>query len=90
MIRHPVPPSHEYLCKEKAPGAPRSRGHYSPCESFTRNRGGFSFDGHRDSSLYRKSDLGAEGLRGGYLQAFSLQKYSNSTFAGAMASEICR
>jgi hypothetical protein len=90
MTPRPLPLSHEYLCKEKAMGAPRSRGRYSPCESFTHDRGGFSFGGHRDSSLYRKEDLGAEGLRGRYLQAFSLQKYSNSTFAGAMASGIYR
>ncbi len=43
----------------------------------TGNRGGFSFDGHRLSSLYRILIQGALRLMPGYFPASSLQKYSN-------------
>jgi hypothetical protein len=73
-LRGPV--LHEYLGEEKAHGAPRSRDHYNPCESFTRGRGGFSFGGHRDSSLYRGPSLSDAGLMGRNVNAFSLNTYS--------------
>jgi len=76
-MRHRIRSSlHEYLAEEKAQGAPRSRGHYNPRESFTRGRGGFSFGGHRDSSLYRGPILADAGLIGRLADAFSLHKYS--------------
>ena len=45
-------------------------------------RGGFSFGGHRLSSLYRRSIRRRTWLRLDYQPASSLQKYSNATSAG--------
>jgi hypothetical protein len=46
-------------------------------------RGGFSFGGHRLSSLHRSADQSALTLMRGYLAASSLPKYSNPALAAA-------
>ena len=71
----------EYLGKEetgarRGRGAPRSSSVTRSSGSCTVDRGGFSFGGHRLSSLYRKTDPGAPGLILGYPAASSLEKYS--------------
>ena len=51
----------------------------------TGNRGGFSFDGHRLSSLYRAAIQTAFWLILHYGPALSLQKYSNPAAPRALA-----
>lgn len=71
----------EYLGKEKATmdlfkDAPRLPSAHATDRIFTDNRGDFSLDGHRLSSLYRKSETAFSVLTNRYFSAFSLQKYS--------------
>ena len=51
----------------------------------TGNRGGFSFDGHRLSSLYRSPTQSPLRLMSDYCPTFSLQKYSNPAAPLALA-----
>jgi hypothetical protein len=70
-----------YFGKEKAAkDAPRLTSTWA-----INNRGGFSFDGHRLSSLYRAVTFGLAWLRRRYDSAYSLPKYSESTSAGVTA-----
>lgn len=68
----------EYLNKEKTKGAPRPVSAQSACLNST-DQGGFSFDGHRLSSLYRGPLKTILWLTNPYV--FSLQKYSYSDSA---------
>ncbi len=80
----------EYLCKEKSKGAPRPSSGIRSCGLSNVDRGGFPFDGHRDSSLYRNTEDGRAGLTKRCAAAvFSLSKYSNSPIAGAMSPGRC-
>ncbi len=71
----------EYLGKNEvqrqAWDAPRSGSRSSACESFTQDRGDFTFDGHRLSSLYRTSVVDVSELTRRYPTTSFLQKYSN-------------
>jgi hypothetical protein len=61
---------YEYLDKQKTwKSHPDLWSRSSPCEVITAGRGGFPFDGHRDSSLYRSSRLGAKWLINRFLFA---------------------
>jgi hypothetical protein len=67
MIRQSLyPVADEYLGKDEAQSAPRSGSRSSPCESFTQDRGDFTFGGHRLSSLYRDISLDQTGLKHRY------------------------
>ena|GEM_PF-3263367 len=75
----------EYLGKDES-GAPL------PACSGT-NRGDFTFDGHRLSSLYRDISLRARGLRKSLIKLFSassLQKYSTPAHIMCAHSEGTR
>ena len=65
----------EYLGKEEMDGAPLPKG-----------RGGFSFDGHRLSSLYRDDNKTVTGLIEPY-RSSSLQKYSKLNDAAGTLEE---
>jgi hypothetical protein len=68
---------HEYLTKEETRiGAPRPPRAIAADGLFAGDRGGFSFGGHRLSSLYRAGEGEPKGLRGPYGPASSLCKYS--------------
>ena len=74
----------EYLGKEKATtdlfkDAPRLPSAHATDRIFTDNRGDFSLDGHRLSSLYRNSMDAASALIKRYFSASFSLKYSNST-----------
>jgi hypothetical protein len=72
----------EYLDKEKVRmDAPRLFLACGKGRLLAFNRGGFSFDGHRLSSLYRGASLAQDRLTDGFDAAFSLPKYSLSTSA---------
>lgn len=64
----------EYLCKEDAQGsgAPRPPSAARSSGFWSDNRGGFSFDGHRLSSLYRTFRLAPLTLTNTYRAASSL------------------
>jgi hypothetical protein len=85
------PSPHEYLCKEKTlgPGAPRLPGARATDRFMADGRGGFSFGGHRLSSLYRPFRLVEKWFTLGYSLVFSLLKYSNSDPTGVTAPERC-
>ena len=73
----------EYLDeKEIAKGAPRLPSVFATDWLFTDNRGGFSFGGHRLSSLYRRTETVASALTNRYFSASFSLKYSNLTFTG--------
>lgn len=66
----PVHAQHEYLGKQKTQKVhPGLWSRSSPCEVITAGRGGFPFDGHRDSSLYRKTRLRGRWLTNRFLFA---------------------
>jgi hypothetical protein len=54
------------------------------------NRGGFSFDGHRLSSLYRDTIMRQDWLMDRFFTVFSLRKYSSSTSTGCILPGIER
>lgn len=86
MSGGPMVLENEYFYKEKAQtGAPRLPGAFATDRLVTDNRGGFSFDGHRLSSLYRAATLLVYWLTARYVSAFSLPKYSISTSTGVTA-----
>lgn len=78
----------EYLGKKETIGAPRSPRAFASDRLLTDDRGSFSFDGHRLSSLYRGPGLPSAGLAQHYLSASFLQKNSNYSATGAQASEV--
>ena len=74
------------ICAKKKPGVRPGHPYDRHTTGFlTGNRGGFSFDGHRLSSLYRSPIQSALRLMFDYCPAFSLQKYSNPAAPRALA-----
>ena len=79
----------EYLDeKETSRGAPRLPSVFKTDRLFTDIRGGFSFGGHRLSSLYRNTETVASALPNRYFSASFSLKYSNSTFTGVTAPGV--
>lgn len=81
MTLHGLTDRSEYLGKEEMraillKGAPRSPSACASAWLLTDDRGDFSFDGHRLSSLYRTTRHAALTLMDRYFSASSLIKYS--------------
>jgi len=71
------------FAKKKPHGCAPAPARFACDAAPNRGRGGFSFDGHRLSSLYRRPSQIRLRLIAGYFAASSLQKYSNPPLAPA-------